>query len=336
MIALLQALGVDVVVRQHQHREADFRRGRCLGADGQETFSIDNTLQKIVTELIGRIQNPQATIAVMEATGGYEELLVGLLHQHDIAMAVVNPRRVRSFAAGIGQDAKTDLINANVIAFYGQVAQPAAQVAKSVNEQKLQALVECRRQLLDLINQENNRRQQAADPEIQEYIKQSLETLKQQVKTIDERLTKCVQADTANARKIEILESVKGMGVVTISTLLAELPELGKLNRGEIAKLVGVAPMNNESGKTSGQRRTFGGRSYVRRVLYMATLVATRFNTRVKAFYQRLLSEGKLKKVALTAAMRKLLTILNTLIKTNQLWLEPCRIEASTASTAST
>ena len=128
---------------------------------------------------------------------------------------------------------------------------------------------------------------------------------------------------TANARKVEIMESVKGIGAVTISTLLAELPELGKLNRAEIAKLVGVAPMNNDSGQVSGKRRTFGGRSYVRRVLYMATLVATRFNTRIKAFYQRLLKQGKLKKVALTAAMRKLLTILNTLIKTNQLWTEP-------------
>ena len=151
-------------------------------------------------------------------------------------------------------------------------------------------------------------------------------------------MAKCVQADTVNARKVEILESVKGIGAVTISTFLAELPELGQLNRGEIAKLVGVAPMNNDSGKTSGQRRTSGGRSYVRRVLYMATLVATRFNSRIKAFYQRLLSEGKLKKVALTAAMRKLLTILNTLIKTNQLWVEPCgseprQIEPSTAST---
>lgn len=122
---------------------------------------------------------------------------------------------------------------------------------------------------------------------------------------------------------MELLESVKGIGIVTVSTLVAELPELGKLNRGEIAKLVGVAPMNNDSGQSSGQRRTFGGRSSVRRVLYMATLVATRFNSRIKAFSQRLLAEGKPKKVALTAAMRKLLTILNTLIKTDQLWVEP-------------
>ena len=291
----------------------------CAFADGQETFSLDNTPQKIVAELVGRIKNPKATIVVLEATGGYEELLAGLLHQHDIAVAVVNPRRVRDFAKGIGKDAKTDPIDANVIAFYGQVVRPAAQVAKTVDEQKLQALVERRRQLLDLINQENNRQQQTTDREIQEYIQQSLETLKKQVKTIDERLTKCVQADTANASKVEIMESVKGIGAVTISTLLAELPELGKLNRAEIAKLVGVAPMNNDSGQVSGKRRTFGGRSYVRRVLYMAT----RFNTRIKAFYQRLLKQGKLKKVALTAAMRKLLTILNTLIKTNQLWTEP-------------
>jgi transposase len=112
---------------------------------------------------------------------------------------------------------------------------------------------------------------------------------------------------------------------VAVSTILAKLPELGKLNRGEIAKLVGVAPLNNDSGQASGQRRTFGGRAYVRRVLYMATLVATRFNSRIKTFYQRLLSQGKPKKLALTAAMRKLLTILNTLIKTDQLWEEPCK-----------
>ena len=292
-------------------------------ANGKETFSIDNTQQQIVAELMGRIKNPQGTIVVREATGGYEELLVTLRHQHDIAVAVVNPRRVRAFAAGIGKEAKTDPIDAQVIAFSGQVVQPAAQVARSTDEKKLQALVERRRQLLDLINQENNRRQQTADREIQEYLQQSLETLKTQVKTIDERLAKCVQADTANARKVEILESVKGVGPVVVSTILAQLPELGKLHRGEIAKLVGVAPLNNDSGQASGQRRTFGGRSDVRRVLDMATLVATRFNTRIKSFYQRLLAEGKLKKVALTAAMRKLLTILNTLIKTDQLWAEP-------------
>jgi transposase len=234
-----------------------------------------------------------------------------------------------TFAAGIGKDAKTDPIDAQVLAFYGQVVKPVAQAAKSDDEQKLQALVERRRQLLDLVNQENNRRQQTADREIREDIQQSLEALKRQVKTIDERLAKCVEADAANARKVEILKSVKGVGPVAISTVLAKLPELGELNRGQIAKLVGVAPLNNDSGQTSGQRRTFGGRSYVRRVLYMATLVATRFNSRIKAFYQRLLAEGKPKKVALTAAMRKLITLLNALIKTDQRWIEPGTVNAS-------
>ena len=136
-------------------------------------------------------------------------------------------------------------------------------------------------------------------------------------------MAQCVQADTANTRKVEILKSVKGIGAVTISTMLAELPELGQLHRGQIAQLVGVAPWNNDSGNSSGQRRTAGGRSYIRRVLSMAMLVATRFNPGIKDFYPRLLRAGKLKKVALTAAMRKRLTILNLLIKANPLWVEP-------------
>ncbi len=290
--------------------------------DGKQSLSIGNTEEQIVGELIGRIKSPQSTIVVMEATGGYEDRLVTLLHQHKIALAVVNPRRVRDFADGIGRDAKTDPIDAGVIAYYGYVAKPAAQVAKSEEEKKLRALVERRRQLLGLITQEGNRLQQTVDREIQEYIQQSLETLKKQVKTIDERLAKCVKADTVNARKIEILESAKGLGPVAVSTLVAELPELGTLNRGQIAKLVGVAPMNRDSGKSTGRRRTFGGRSYVRRVLYMATLAAARFNPKIKAFYQRLVAQGKPKKVALIAAMRKLLTILNTLIKNDVLWNE--------------
>lgn len=291
-------------------------------ADANKSFAIKNVEKEIVSQLIGKIDDPQSTIVVMEATGGYEQRLVDLLHQHGIALAVVNPRRVRDFAGGIGRDAKTDPIDAAVIAFYAQVVKPQPQAAKSDDQKKLQALVERRRQLLDLINQENNRLQQTTDQEIRGYIQKSLESLKKQAKTIDERLGNCIHTDTENARKIEILESVKGLGPVSVSTLVAELPELGTLNRGQIAKLVGVAPLNNDSGQKFGQRRTFGGRTYVRRVLYMATLVATRFNPKIKAFYQHLLSQGKAKKVALTAAMRKLLTILNTLIKNDELWKE--------------
>lgn len=292
-------------------------------ADGKSSVSIENTEKQIVRKLIGAITDRPSTIVVLEATGGYEDRLVSLLHQHDIAVAVVNPRRVRDFAKGIGIDAKTDPIDARAIALYGQVVKPAAQMARSEEDKKLKALVERRRQLLDLIGRERNRLQQTADREVQDYIRQSLETLQKQVETIDQRLKKCVKANTENARKVEIIESVKGLGPVTVSTFLAELPELGELNRGQIAKLVGVAPMNRDSGQSSGRRRTIGGRSYVRRVLYMATLAATRFNPRIKAFYQRLLRQGKAKKVALTAAMRKLLTILNTLVKNDVLWKDP-------------
>lgn len=291
-------------------------------ADANKSHSIENAEEEIVSQLIGKINDPQSTIVVMEATGGYEQRLVELLHQHGIALAVINPRRVRDFADGIGRDAKTDPIDAGVIAFYAQVVKPQPQAAKSDDQKKLQALVGRRRQLLELINQENNRLQQTTDNEIRGYIQKSLESLKKQVKTIDGRLAKCVRTDTENARKIEILDSVKGLGPVAVSTLVAELPELGTLNRGQIAKLVGIAPLNNDSGQKSGRRCISGGRSYVRRVLYMATLVATRFNPKIKAFYHRLLSEGKAKKVALTAAMRKLLTILNTLIKNDELWNE--------------
>lgn len=158
---------------------------------------------------------------------------------------------------------------------------------------------------------------------LRESIEETLEALKKQLKGIDARLAKCLKENTANSRKVEILNSVKGIGPVSVSTFVSDLPKLGTLNRGQIAKLVDVAPMNNDTGTMERRRKTFGGRSYVRRVLYVATLAATRFNTRIRTFYQRLLAAGKEKKVALTAAMRKLPTILNTLIKKDELWRDP-------------
>lgn len=288
-------------------------------AFGNESFVIKNERFSIVEELVKRI-DVSSTIVVMEATGGYEEKLVRILHEHGIPLAVVNPRRVRDFGKAIGADAKTDAIDAKVIAHYGSVAQPAPQAVRSKADRKLRALVERRRQLLGLIGQENNRLQQTSDTEIKKYIRKSLKSLKTQVKSVDCRLVECVADDKKNKRTIEIMRSVKGIGPVAISTFLAELPELGEFNRGEIAKLAGVAPMNHDSGETKRKRKTFGGRAYVRSVLYMATLVATRFNPPIKSFYQRLLAKGKLKKVALVACMRKLLTILNALIRKDELW----------------
>jgi transposase len=285
--------------------------------------TIRYTSSQIAQLLINKIEDRENTLIVMEATGGYESSLVDLLHDANLALAVVNPRRVRDFAKGIGLDAKTDAIDAKVIAHYGEVVKPKEHVAKTDSEKMLEALVTRRRQLLDLTNQESNRLKQTREKEIQKLIRQSINSLEKQTKTVDRLISKAVADDQQNARKIEILQSVKGVGMVTVSTILAELPELGMLNRGQIAKLVGVAPMNDDSGKKTGKRKTSGGRSSVRRVLYMATLVATRFNPKIKVFYTRLLSQGKPKKVALVAAMRKLLTILNTLIKNDELWTAP-------------
>ena len=191
---------------------------------------------------------------------------------------------------------------------------------KSDHELKHGALVARRNQLLELVNQENNRLKQSWDDDAKQSIRDVLEVLKKQLKSIDSQLAKMIQADTENQRAIEVLQSVKGVGPVMISTVLAELPELGRLNRGEIAKLVGVAPINRDSGTKSGKRFIGGGRGQVRRVLYMATIVAIRHNPAIKAFYAHLKSKGKESKVAIVACMRKFITILNLLIKTDQLW----------------
>ena len=237
-------------------------------------------------------------------------------------MAVVNPRRVRDFAKGVGWDAKTDPIDAKLIAYYGEVVGPKPSVAKSRAEKDLTALVIRRRQLLKMITMESNRLGQASQA-VAGFIKESLKSMKKQVETLDHLISKGVHADAASKAKVEIMQSVKGIGPVAISTFITELPELGMLSRGQIAKLVGVAPINHDSGKHQGKRKTGAGRSSVRRVLYMSALVATRHNPRIRVFYQRLLAAGKPKKLALVAAMRKLLTILNTLIKRNEQWAEP-------------
>ena len=207
-----------------------------------------------------------------------------------------------------------------VISTYAEVVLPQPIATKSDHELKHGALVARRNQLLELVNQESNRLKQTWDDDAKASIHNVLELLKKQLKDIDSKLATMLKADTVNKRTIEVLQSVKGVGPVMISTVLAELPELGKLNRGEIAKLVGVAPINRDSGKKSGKRFIGGGRGQVRRVLYMATIVAIRHNPPIKAFYAHLKSKGKESKVAIVACMRKFITILNLLLKTNQLW----------------
>jgi len=288
--------------------------------DSNEVFQVENS-DVAIAELCSRLEKKKRkVVVVMEGTGGYEHLLLTQLASHKLDAAVINPKRIRDFAKGIGLDAKTDAIDAKVISKYAEVVRPKPMATKSDHELKHGALVARRNQLLELMNQENNRLKQAWDKDAKQSIQDVLEMLKKQLKDVDSKLTKMLQIDSKNRRAIEVLGSVKGVGPVMISTVLSELPELGKLNRGEIAKLVGVAPINRDSGKKSGKRFIGGGRGQVRRVLYMATIVAIRHNPAIKAFYAHLKSQGKASKVAIVACMRKFITILNLLVKTDQMW----------------
>ncbi len=297
--------------------------------DSGELSKFENT-EVAVEEFCRSLKKKKRSVmVVMEATGGYETLLLNQLAKHKTEAAVVNPKRVRDFAKGVGADAKTDRIDAQVISQYALVVNPQPIAMKSDHEQKHTALVARRDQLLGLINQENNRLKQSWDDDAKKSIREVLEMLKKQLKSIDSQLASMLQRDTKNKRKIEILDSAKGVGPVMISTMIVGLPELGSLNRGEIAKLVGIAPINRDSGKKSGKRFISGGRGAVRRVLYMATIVAIRHNTTIKAFYLYLKSKGKESKVAIVACMRKFLTILNLLIKNNELWRNEESVSAS-------
>jgi transposase len=288
--------------------------------DTRKLLHIENS-EDATEQLCQKLKRKKQPITViMEATGGYETLLLHQLSKHKLEASVVNPRRVRDFARGIGIDAKTDPIDAAVISRYGAVVQPRPTAMKSEHQKKHSALVNRRNQLLELITQENNRLKQTWDEDAKKSIRVVLECLKKQLKEVDAQLAKMLKADKENARLIEILDSIQCVGPVTISTLITGLPELGKLNRAEIAKLVGVAPINRDSGKMSGKRFIGGGRGKVRRVLYMATVVGLRHNPVIKAYYAHLKSKGKESKVAIVACMRKLLTIMNTMVKTDQLW----------------
>lgn len=292
--------------------------------EGKKSFSIANTASAIKKRIIPKLAE-KSSLVVCEATGGYERELVDVLQAQGIAVAVANAKRVRDFASSLGVDAKTDAIDAQVIARYARVAAPTPRAVASENKKQFDALVKRRAQVVEMLTQERNRLQQSRDETTREAIQESINFLKKQEVSLLKQISKYVKSDHANKRKIEIMDSVKGVGIVTLSTLLSQLPELGQVNREEIAKLAGVAPMNNDTGdpRRKRKRKTVGGRSSVRHALYMAALVATRFNPQIKVFYQRLLAAGKEKKIALVACMRKLLVTLNTLIKTDELWQAP-------------
>lgn len=292
----------------------------AAGATG-ETWSVENSLAGLVS-LKEKLKGLKPELIVLESTGGFEALALAELYAADLKVARVNPGRVREFAKSIGQFAKTDRLDARLLARFADAVRPEAVILPDKDAQYLLALTNRRRQLLEMQVAEQNRLH-TAPKTMRDRIHKHLEWLKTEIHELDKELDDFTQASPLWKEKGDLLRSVPGIGPVTTFTLLAHLPELGKLDRKSIAALVGVAPFNHDSGRRSGKRQTHGGRTAVRNILYMATLSATRCNPIIKSFYQRLISAGKLPMVALVACMRKLLTILNAILRTRSYWLAP-------------
>lgn len=275
-------------------------------------------------ELVKELTAAAPSRVVFESTGGFERLAVGIASAASLPVVVVNPRQIRDFAKACGLLAKTDKLDAKVIALFGQKIEPEIRPLKDEAAQELSALISRRRQLLDMQTAEKNRLS-AAPKALRKGITQHIEWLESQICSLDDDISGFIESSSVWKAKAEILTSAKGIGPVSASTLLAALPELGSVSRHQVGALVGVCPYNRDSGKHKGKRSIWGGRAAIRSVLYMATLSAVRFNPVIKAFYNKLRSAGKVHKVAMTAAMRKLLVILNAMIRDNQPWSNSIR-----------
>ena len=285
---------------------------------GDESFSVTNNQRGLAT-LVKRLQKLCVSRIVLEASGGYEIAAASELAAAGLPVAVVNPRQVRDFARATGRLAKTDALDARVLAHFAELIQPQARLLPDAQSRELMALVARRRQVVEMLTAEGNR-QGRAGASLTRAIAAHVRWLRKQLGELDVVLEHAIRRSPAWCAKARLLRSVPGIGNVTVTTLLAHLPELGTLNRRAIAALVGVAPFNHDSGKLRGTRTIWGGRAQVRAVLYMSTLVASRRNPVVQAFYARLLAAGKKPKVALTACMRKLLVILNTMLRDQTPW----------------
>jgi transposase len=282
-------------------------------------FSVANVREGI-GKLLDKLPPPGTCLIALEGSGGYERLVIAELLDRGHHVALVNPRQVRDFAKGLGILAKTDRLDAAVLARFAQVVAPRCLDKPTGSQTELQQLVERRRQLIALRTAELNRRQQATSKRTIRSIDAVLKTINKQIDEIEDEITRLVDQHSDWLQKVDLITSVPGVGNLTAMTLLADLPELGQLNREQIASLVGLAPFANDSGKSSGLREIRGGRQDVRNTLYMAALSAIRCNPTIKTFYDRLLAAGKQAKKALTACMRKILVILNTMLKTKTAW----------------
>lgn len=283
-----------------------------------EVWRVSNDESGMVS-LVKRLKKLKPQLIVLEPTGGFEMLVVAELSQAGLPVAVVNAKRVRDFAKATGQFAKTDKLDARVLAHFAAAVRPEVRSLRSEEEEQLTALLTRRRQVLEMLTVEKNRRV-TVRAKMKADLEAHIHWLSNHLKELDREIEDFVKGSAVWREKDTLLQSVPGVGPVTSATMLGMLPELGLLNRQKIAALVGVAPLNKDSGRKQGKRRIFGGRGDVRSVLYMAALSAKKHNPFIRTFYNRLIQHGKEKKVALTACMRKLLIILNAMLRTNQPW----------------
>lgn len=272
-----------------------------------------------IEQLVKRLKTLEVDLVVTEATGGYETAVATALVAAGLRVAVVNPRQVRDFAKATGRLAKTDRIDARVIAAFGEAIEPEIRPLADEDARELEGLLVRRSQLVAMKVQESNRLG-LAQTAMRKGIKKHIAWLEQEIDRLDVDLTAALRKSPAWRAKDELLQSFKGIGPLSSGTLMAGLPELGRLDRRAIAALVGVAPFNNDSGKMRGRRSIYGGRSRVRTMLYMAAISAIRFNPVIREFYQRLTTRGKPHKVAMVACMRKMLTILNAMVRESTPW----------------
>lgn len=294
-----------------------------IAIDNQSVITINNT-EAGFKKLLKTLTTTESVCFAMEASGGYEKALVNFLLEKDIAVAVINAKRVRDYAKAMGMYAKTDRIDALMIREYAEMAYAKGKLqlreARSNVQLHLEALLRRRHQLVEQRKVETQHLNGVADNDVIRSIKRNIKNIGREIETIEAKINKYLDNDDGLKKTVTRLNGVKGIGNISALMLVSQLPELGQVSNKEIVALVGLAPFCNDSGQKNGRRAIFGGRGLVRSTLYMATLAATRYNAAIRAFYQRLLAKGKLKKVALTACMRKLLCILNSITKKEVEW----------------
>jgi transposase len=300
-----------------------------VAAHEQEKYFRCSNQTSAFPELIAELSSLRPALIVLEATGGWEIPVTQALHQAGLPVVVVNPRQVRNFAKAVGQLAKTDRLDARVLAHFAAAVKPPVRPIKSEQAQQLDALLDRRRQLVEMLAAEKNRRRAAAvSPTVREEIEAHIDWLEDRIEVLDQQLKRQIKQSAIWEHKHQILLSVPGIGSLVALACIAELPELGQLNRQQISKLVGVAPLNCDSGDRRGTRHIYGGRAHIRNLMYMAALSGIRHNPVLRDFYQRLRANHKPFKVALVACMRRLLSIINVMVRHNTFWVH----EAAEAS----